>query len=501
VTRLSLDNQKLFGFVLLLALAPIWITTYLPMVDIPQHIAQVVTLQELWAGNPDFEEVFETKWFAPYTATYLVLFILALVMPVTIAAKVLVTIVVAAIPLVTGKLLREVGGYEPWKWFTIPCGYSVAFYWGFLPYMVAVPISLYLLLLTIRFANSPTLLKGLGIALATVILFFFHVLALGYIGLVSTSYLAVRFYKQPKKLALLWAPYTVGIPLIIYWLTSTHSAETTLQGAEIVFGPLLERLLITLSQSAGMGFYVIYPAIVIVIGFLAYPALTGATLSDKPERRALPIVGLLVMFLMPMAAFGAIYLFQRLTIFLLPLFLLAWDYPQARKPRWAPAVIAMVVFTALINIGRFTGFSIEMQSFKAILEVMEPEKNVLYMPVVPQTAGFRVPIHFHTGMLYQAEKRGIVDFSFAYFFASPVRYKEGQRDWFVDDRFVWNPMNFQWDKSNADYYDYFLVRSPRLFTEQLFREGHVNVELIATSDWWWLYKKKAADELRPPETD
>jgi hypothetical protein len=495
VHRLSLDNQKLFAFVLLLALSPIWITTYLPMVDVPQHIAQVVTLQELWAGNPDYEEVFITKWFAPYTATYFVLYILALVMPVMIAAKVLITIVVASMPLLTGKLLREVGGYEPWKWFAIPCGYSVAFYWGFLPFMVAVPVSLYLLLLTIRFADSLTLQKGLGIALVTVILFFFHVLALGYIGLVCATYLAVKFYKQPKKLVLSLLPYTIGLPLIVYWLTATHSDETTLQGAEILFGSLLERFLITFSGSAGMGLYVnvIYPAIIIVLGFLAYPALTGATISEKPERRALPLIGLLVMLLMPMTAFGAIFLFHRLTIFLIPLFLLAWDYPQDRKPRWASAVIAMVVFTALINIGRFTGFAMEMQHFKAVLEVMEPNKKLLYLPVEANTALFSVPVHFHTGMLYQAEYRGVTDFNFAYFFASPVRFKEGQQDWRASDAFVWDPITFEWDKNHGEYYDYFLVRFPFLLTEQIFGEASAKVELVANSDWWWLYRKKAAN--------
>lgn len=73
-TTLSLRNERLFLAMLVLTLAPIWIGRYLPLVDLPQHAAQIAALREIWHGNASLTQLFEINWFTPYLFGYLLLY-------------------------------------------------------------------------------------------------------------------------------------------------------------------------------------------------------------------------------------------------------------------------------------------------------------------------------------------------------------------------------------------------------------------------------------------
>src|SRR5687768_8381528 len=175
----------MFLAVLVLALAPIWITPYLPSIDMPQHAAQIAALREIWQGNEAFTQLFEVNWFTPYLLGYLLLYVLSLVVPITIATQIVVSIAMLALPLLTGQLLRAAGADERWKWLAIPCSFSFSFYWGFLSYLVAAPLALPFLVQTIRFVDQPTVKRGLTIAAFAIALFFAHVVVLGFASLVA----------------------------------------------------------------------------------------------------------------------------------------------------------------------------------------------------------------------------------------------------------------------------------------------------------------------------
>jgi hypothetical protein len=116
----TLDNGRLFAVAVALSVAPLWFGSMLPLVDMPQHAAQIVALHEMWTGNETFLRVFEINWFTPYLLGYLLLYAIALVVPVNVATQVLATLAVASIPLLTGRLLRVAGADERWKWLAIP---------------------------------------------------------------------------------------------------------------------------------------------------------------------------------------------------------------------------------------------------------------------------------------------------------------------------------------------------------------------------------------------
>jgi hypothetical protein len=67
---LTLGNSRLYGFALVLSIVPLWLTHYLPMVDLPGHAALMTSLRELAQGNPLFTAEFQSNWFTPYLLGY-----------------------------------------------------------------------------------------------------------------------------------------------------------------------------------------------------------------------------------------------------------------------------------------------------------------------------------------------------------------------------------------------------------------------------------------------
>jgi hypothetical protein len=493
----------LFWLAIVLTLAGFWLSPYPPVVDFAQHSAQIVTLQEYWSGNPAFTETFELNWFAPYTATYLVFYALALVMPVYFAGKVLITLCVLAIPLLTRRLLQEVGSDPGWSWLTIPGCLSIAFYWGLMPFMLATALGLYLLLLSVRFGREPTPAKGIGIAVCTVLLFFFHVLTLGFVALMALVMLAAMHIKEPKKIIYCWLPYTAGLPFIAFWLITTLNRDSHLEEAQIWFGGAEERLQTLFTQIAGQGGMDQPYVQLLSLAILALPFIAGARISPQPWRWMPFIVAVLVVSFMPAKAFGAIMLYHRLSVFLLPLLLLALDFPEQTRPKSHYAVMVVVVFCAFLNINRFSSFDRETVGFSRILSLTEERKNVMSMAVHPWSNVTRLPSHFHTGVWYQVEKRGIVDFNFAYFYPSFVRFRAGQHEWIENDALVWNPLYFDWERNNGEHYDYFIISSPTDPADMIFKDAKAQVELVEQFEGWWLYRpaKKTGGNQLPPVAD
>src|SRR5689334_14640825 len=98
---LILRSNVAFFAALLLAVVPLWLTDYLPLVDLPQHAAQIATLRELLRGNPLFTGEFTINWFTPYLTGYALLFLASSVLPMLAATKVVLSLAVIGVPWMT----------------------------------------------------------------------------------------------------------------------------------------------------------------------------------------------------------------------------------------------------------------------------------------------------------------------------------------------------------------------------------------------------------------
>jgi hypothetical protein len=495
LATLSVRNERLFVTASLLSIAPLWFGQNLPMIDMPQHAAQIVALREIWAGNEAFTELFNVNWFTPYLLGYMLLYAGSLVMPVAVASQLIVSLSLIAIPLLTGTLLRTAGADERWKWLAIPGAFSFAFYWGFLSFLVAVPFGLLFLIQGIRFADAPTVRRGVAVAVASLALFFCHIIVLGFASMTVLAYIVGAHYRDWKALALRALPYTAPIPVIALWMIVTYNNEARVSSDPVVFGPFIPRIFALLEQPAGRDAFAPLICLLVTGSIMLLPWLMGSTFSRRPQRWLPFLLGLAVFMTAPHYVLSTAYFYQRLGVFLVPLWLLLWDPPAAevRRPDWL--AMPVVLLWMFLNIGRFAAFARETEAFDRILAQMEPGRRVASLVVDKGSPLFALPVYMHFPAWYQAKKHGIVDFNFAEFYSQMARYKPDAAPR-ISETATWYPQLFEWQANGGASYDYFLIKANADVSEHIFKDKRDAVQLVGRVDWWWLYRnneKLAAD--------
>ena len=473
----SLDNQALFLSAVVLSIVPLWIPEFLPLVDVPQHAALVASMHGLLSGNEYLGESLEINWFTPYLGGYLALFLASAVLPIVPATKLVVT----------GRLLKDIGADPRLKWLAIPGSFSFALYWGFMAYLVAVPIALGLLLATIHFERRPSVSRGIGMALFSIALFFCHAVALGFGALLSLSYLVAKNLRSPGRLIRCAIPYTAPLPIIFIWMSGIYETEDSVQGSPIIFAPLGQRLRVLFDSLSGFDGSVFAISLLVAAGILILPFAFGYRLSTRVERWLPLIVGVAVYLSFPYYMQATAYLYQRLGVFLIPLWLMVWDPPKKQNAFFGVAVMLVVGSWFVVNAKRFIEFAGYSESFTPVLESAEPGRRIAGMLFCNGEQGFRYPVYLHFHAWYQAVSSGIADNSFAMTHPGLVRYRNLSAPR-VGDVLAWSPAEFDWKRDGGDTYDYYLVCAGGDLSDVLFKDRIESVALVAREDPWWLYR-------------
>jgi hypothetical protein len=481
------DNEWLFYLALLLAVIPFWLTHFLPGVDLPGHAAQAVALQEIWRENPFFTEHFEVNLYTPYLTFTVLLALLSYLVPVGVATKLVMSAVVVATPILSGRLLGAIGGVPSWRWLIIPSTYSFAFYWGTLPFAASVPLSLVLLILTVRWDREPS--AGLGVLIVgfSVLMFFCHLLVLCFSSLIALAWLAGRNYRQPLRLAALSTPYTATLPLIAIWLYQALNSGTYMTDDRVVFGSYLKRPLDIVVQFSGLDGTFFFVSLFVFVAIVALPFFSGLRFTRKPERWLAALVGLATFMLFPSYGMGTAYLYERFGVFLPLLWLILWERTPAETTRWHWIGILAVFVWSGANVLRFTTFSLETKPFEILLARMDDGKRVLTIIWDKHSSEFTTPVFLFLTSWYEAEKKGIVDYNFGMFYGTVVRYKPEKRPANVG-MLAWMPETFDWQRHNGKDYDYFVVSSMTDISADIFKDRRASIELLQHEGTWWLYR-------------
>ena len=484
----SLDSGALFAIAAVLSVVPLWIPEFPPLVDLAQHAAQVASLHEIWSGNPLYTSTFEVNWFTPYLGGYLLLYLVSTALPIVTATKLVVSAAAIALPVVSGLLLREIGADERLKWLAIPGGYSFALYWGFMVYLAAVPIALLLFYFTVRFDKRPTFRNGLGIAGFSIALFYCHVIALCFCALISLTYLAAKNFRNPASLLRRAVPYTAPLPLIAIWMLGVLDTEASVQNAPVVFDGLRAKLVVLFNQLSGLDGVAFGVSLLIVGVVLLLPFAAGYRVSRRPERWLPLAVGFLVYLIFPSYMQNTAFLYHRLAVFLIPLWLIVWD-PPARSPRmfFGVGILAALGLWIGVNGNRFLNFAREAESFESVMRYAEPGRKMAGMLFCNSSEFFVNPVYLHFAAWYQAVSGGVADMSFATTHPSLVRYRDMQAPRVVE-QLAWRPEAFQWERDGGPTYDYFIVCAGGNASELVFKDHVHSVELIAHVAPWWLYR-------------
>jgi hypothetical protein len=455
----------------------------LPMVDLPQHAAQIVTWQRLDAGVPEIRELFALNFRTPYLLAYPLARLLAPAFGAVMALKLVVWLSVV-LNLVTVELLARRVGHDPWLGILgFVTAMGLCFYFGFVSFVLAMPLAVGALSLAIGHARTPNLRDGAWLAILMSLVLTAHgvafVLAFGTAGLLllrgGGSWLTRLCPLVPAALlAVFWiapGPVSVRIGGDIWALSFARL-------------PDFPALLVSMGAAD-------HPSVLLGLALLA---AMFVALGFRPERRPeryLPLVLLLGGYLLfPTMFRGIVLLHTRLPYFLLPIALLAFAPPapsDARRRLLTRAAVLGVTLAWLVMFTtRLAAFQREAAAFHTLEARLRPGASMRPLVFDRQSRVFPgVPAFLHYSAYYYVDKGGSQGYSFAQYPLSVVRYREGVLAT-MQGGAEWRPDWFQ--KDEIPNYDYFLVRSSLDRGEELF-DG-APVELEAREGSWWAYARR-----------
>lgn len=475
-----------FYLMCLLCAAPLFFSHYPPMVDIPQHASQIVTLNHLlFNADYPYRDLFQINFTRPYWGGYFPVLLLDHFLPILLSMKILLGILLVITPWTVSRLRAHFSSDPALDWLALPVTFGFAFQWGFLNFLVGVPLALTFLLYAFRYAASPSLRTGLLLAVFSLVLLAVHLLAAAFAyGTAVLFILSNNTAWKSKLLAIL--PFFSGLPFAIIWLANKVAAGgISAQPGNWDLG--IGRVPEFFSSSIGEPYNLSTLAIALLL--FAAPFLSGFRLTRDRSRIIIFIALACWMMLGPNYIFGNYFTYNRFGIFIIPLFILLFEPSQktlAGYQKLSRLIIFVIPVALVINhCLRFAIFDIESKGYKDISSQMQPGKRVVMLIFNNRSKSYDGPQLLHLPAWYQAEADGIVDFSFAQF-PLQASYKASAVP-LSRTGIEWSPEQFNWYLNQGWLYDYFVVKHRENMGPVLFRSTNCPVALVANSGEWWLF--------------
>lgn len=179
------------GYLLLLPLylLPLFVTRFLPGLDLPLHLSLVDALLKAGQVGSPQHEIYQTQ-FTPsgYFAYYFLLTQLAKWMPIQLAHRVLMGGMIALLPLACARLLKSYGSSRLPSLIAFPLAYNMPLHYGFVSFACSIPILvLFVAQVILVLAREQLLRKDVPyLAGLAVLLYLSHIQTYG-LALVLTS--------------------------------------------------------------------------------------------------------------------------------------------------------------------------------------------------------------------------------------------------------------------------------------------------------------------------
>jgi hypothetical protein len=503
-------RRILFILTVALAGALFWIAPRPPMGDLPQHAGQIALLHDLLTGVSPWADLVRVNYFTPYLLGYGLAFALSFVMPVLAAMKLLMMLAFYAYVAAGVMLRKEFQADARLDWLYVPGFFGFAYQYGFYTFLLAAPVGLFFLILARRFAMSPTPSRGLGVALAGVIVFFSHGLVFIFSCALGVAFIPF-LVKGVARMARAMLPYVMlGLLTIAYLSYVRHAAliiprdPTQLSPATIWdwTGPfgwhrIYNFVLYAVATEMKDGFFLLG-----TVFMLAAPWLLGARFNRRDPTALLPMIAIVFVWLFaPTEALGIALLYQRFAIFLLPAYAIMFRAADPAgshaatpvKEMATKAILALFCWSYLSVLAiREHRFAIQNAPFETLMSAAESGQRALSLVFAPESTIVHNLWTYHTYPLwYQAERQGFVDFNFAFFLPQIVRFRPdrippvrpGPKESSVE--------GFDWHAVEGRAYRYFFVRHTVALPPRLFDNDECEVVLIKAVPDWSLFERRA----------
>lgn len=481
---------------LILCALPVMYPAYPPMVDLPQHVGAVAVIESVLMGDHPYAMLLDMTWLTPYWLGYLLVWLVGQIFGYVWGAKIVIAAAIWCFVLACRAIRRYVGAPHVLDWLLVVVPFGFAFEWGFLNFLIALPLGVLALLQYFRFLDGQS--RWWVVSGFFALLFFAHVLVTAFFGAVCLL-VSMRKERALKQVLISWLPLMVVIPLGVLWVLTNFKPS-------IGAGPW---------EMGVHRFYQLFPNVfslsftwvnaAVSLGLLLVPFLFGARFVFQFDKAGPFLFYLLFMLFFPNYLFGNYFTYNRFNSVGLVLYFLAFDFSlkQVGLQRVQNFVGIVVPLIACVFLGRniaiAIGYDRESGSFQPVVEAMEPNQRVLGLIAARESAFYKAPVYLHYQLWYQAEKGGLADFNFAYWPGLNLTYKRTDLPP-VDDSFPWYPASFDWDRHNAVQYRYFVVKGGDDFAAHVLGKHVDKVSLIMKVNDWFLFENRrysGAGKLQP----
>lgn len=461
----------------LVTVAPLWSAKHLPFTDLPEHVATMMTLSHWFDPSwPDSRIYAISSRGSPYLAYHVAGALLTRVTgDALLANRLLLTAIGLAMPYATRELLVALGGDERLALFGCAAFWCRPLVIGFLPFMAAVPVTIYVLALVARQCAAPTFRRAALLAASALLVFYLHLDPFFLIVAVALALnlapragapeaFGERLARLPARLAWL-AP---GAMAACVWLLRAHaSAGLAFMGE----GPVSFLSAEQLAAEFPVWAHGIWRSHVEeVTGAASWGLLLALAFHrQRPEPGGLR--GLLVRFvpfacaallfaLVPFRVGVARMLNVRFAVFLLPTLLVVFRPDPGRTTDAILAAVALV--TACV-----AGHAVlqvrgaerdELAGVDALLAKVSPGARLLSLEFSRDSSFTQFPPWTKVGALHRLRGGGVASVSFAEVPHWPIHFRPELQPPQVPGRDLeWHPCEFR-NSFDGPYFDYVLVR-------------------------------------------
>ncbi len=513
----------LWAFALIAAVIPLWSTRTLPLVDLPQHLHLISVLERLDDPSTLYPEVFARRpELTPYLGYYYTVRVLALLMPLELANRLFLSAYVMGVALALAFLLRSLGRPTYPALLALPFAYGDSFYWGFINYCTAQPLSLMTCGLFVRaITDAPRRRRWaswLAGSLSLVLLF--HVQAFAYLavalpfllfttpapeGRTPKARLAALLGVVPGVLLfVIWVGLRMGQPQEIAPGQPWKSWGPMLSEQNLAFKPF-DQNLADLVDTRELSFPVLAGALhdgsdqwAVRLALLAALLLTLAALAQRvpglsrasesaraqgegPVARfrmlGLFAIAIALFFTLPFDIRGYMYYLNTRYAHLSAMLLVgAVPVLKSSWSRWGALVGPLCACVLAVPLSRgFAAFDREVAPLRTLISASEAKPRVMGLIYRSGSHVVRYPVHLHAACALARAQGGLTNFSFALTPHSPLMYRGAAPPTFPSE---WRPNEMQWE-TQGRYYDHFVVRGrhpQEIFGGRLGQELYIAAE-------------------------
>lgn len=496
--------RVLFVIVVVGAGSLLWLAPHPPMIDLPQHAAQVAVLHDLLLGQSPWQGLLRINLFTPYLIGYGLALALSFLMPVAVALKLVLTLAYYGFVGACVLLRKRVGGDARLDWLFVPGFFGFAYEFGFFTFLVAAPLGVLFVSLAWRYADRPSVRSGAILLISGIGMFFSHGLLFLFVNAIGVALVVVELRRSTRISLALWPYALLGALCVAYALVHRDVDLKPLYPAmRVLWRWDWYRPVLFLGAPWGMSHRAV-PFIPVSLFMLVAPWIIG--LRVKRESAALAPMGvvILVWLSVPSFALNTGFLFERFALFVFPFYALMFrhaDRDSAGRPiERARALLcsALLASACIAFLGvqarHAADFATESADFDSVMAATEPAQRALTIIVDKRSPATGIPAYTHFPAWYQAERRGLIDFNFAWFPPQIVRYR-------LDRLPAVRPVDigqerrpfytmFDWTKYQAQTYRYFFVREGPPLPRNFFDNNHCGVVLLKAVGRWAVYERQ-----------